>query len=258
MNFILRKFRNSSPFLFAGAVIFLSFFMLSQARAESKWWGKGVEVFKTFSGNEKTVTALSSGEIGQAFKEALHIGTENVVGRLGSLDGFNTDPTIHIPLPEKFDMVKSYLDKVGMGSMLEDLELKLNRAAEEATPRAKELFWQAITDMTFEDVMTIYNGPDDAATKYFQDKMSPALAKEMSPVVEDSLAEVGAIQAYDATMSQYKSLPFVPDVSADLTEYVVEKGMDGVFHYIGLEEAAIRQNPAMQTTDLLKRVFGAQ
>ena len=244
--------------MFAAAFVVLSFFLFSQARAESKWWGKGVEIFKTFSGDEKTGAALSTGEIAQAFKEALHIGTENVVGRLGSLDGFNTDPDIHIPLPDSLDKVKSVLDKVGMGSMLDDLELKLNRAAEEATPRAKELFWQAITDMTFEDVMTIYNGPDDSATRYFQEKMSPALAEEMSPVVKDSLAQVGAVQAYDATMSQYQSLPFVPDVSADLTEYVVEKGMDGIFHYIGQEEAAIRQNPAKQTTDLLKRVFGSK
>jgi hypothetical protein len=50
----------------------------------------------------------------------------------------------------------------------------------------------------------------------------------------------------------------VPDVKADLTTYVVEKGMDGIFHYIAVEEAAIRQNPAKRTTELLQRVFGTQ
>jgi hypothetical protein len=145
-----------------------------------------------------------------------------------------------------------------MTSLLDDLELKLNRAAEVATPKAKALFGQAISEMTFEDVMNIYNGPEDAATRYFQDKMTPPLAKEMQPVVEQSLAEVGAVQSYDNVMGEYRTIPFVPDVKADLTTYVVEKGMDGIFYYMAKEEAAIRQNPAKRTTELLQKVFGAK
>jgi hypothetical protein len=141
--------------------------------------------------------------------------------------------------------------------MLDDLELKLNRAAETAAPKAKALFAQTISGMSFEDVMNIYNGPDDAATRYFQEKMTPALAGEMKPIVEESLAEVGAVQSYDNVMGQYRAIPFVPDVKADLTTYVIEKGMDGIFHYLAVEEAAIRQNPVKRTTELLQRVFGA-
>ncbi|MDH3331853.1 MAG: DUF4197 domain-containing protein, partial [Desulfobulbaceae bacterium] len=196
--------------------------------------------------------------IGAGLKEALLVGSQNVVSQLGRPDGFNLDPAIHIPLPQQLNNVKSLLGKVGMSSMLDDLELKLNRAAEVATPKAKELFAQAISEMTFEDVMNIYNGPDDAATRYFQEKMTPPLAREMQPVVDQSLAEVGAVQAYDNVMGEYRGIPFVPDVKADLTSYVVEKGMDGIFHYIALEEAAIRQNPAKRTTELLQRVFGAK
>jgi hypothetical protein len=181
-----------------------------------------------------------------------------VVSQLGRTDGFNLDPAIHTPLPEQFNTVKSLLGKVGMSSMLDDLELKLNRAAEVATPKAKELFTQAISEMTFEDAMNIYNGPDDAATRYFQDKMTPPLTREMQPVVEQSLAEVGAVQSYENVMGEYRAMPFVPDVKTDLTTYVVEKGMDGIFHYMAVEEAAIRQNPAKRTTELLQRVFGAQ
>jgi hypothetical protein len=202
--------------------------------------------------------ALSSEDIGAGLKEALLVGSQNVVSQLGRPDGFNLDPAIHIPLPQQLNNVKSLLGKVGMSSMLDDLELKLNRAAEVATPKAKELFAQAISEMTFEDVMNIYNGPDDAATRYFQEKMTPPLAREMQPVVDQSLAEVGAVQAYDNVMGEYRAIPFVPDVKADLTTYVVEKGMDGIFHYIALEEAAIRQNPAKRTTELLQLVFGAK
>jgi hypothetical protein len=173
------------------------------------------------------------------------------------VDGFNTDPEIHIPLPKQLDGVKSVLDKVGMSGLLKDLELKLNRAAEAATPEAKKLFSRAISEMSFDDVKKIYEGPENAATQYFRSKMSPSLAKEMEPVINNSLSEVGAVQSYDNVMKAYQSVPFVPDVKADLTDYVIEKGMDGIFYYMAKEEAAIRANPAKRTTDLLKRVFDA-
>jgi hypothetical protein len=141
---------------------------------------------------------------------------------LGQEDGFNTDAAVHIPLPEEFEIVKTTMDKIGMSFLVDDLELKLNRAAEEATPKAKELFLQAITDMTFEDVMNIYNGPEDSATQYFQGKMSPSLTKEMQPIIENSLSQVGAVKTYDDVVTKYKSIPFVPDVKANLINYVTQ------------------------------------
>jgi hypothetical protein len=140
--------------------------------------------------------------------------------------------------------------------MLDDLELKLNRAAERATPKAKDLFWQAITDMTLEDVRSIYNGPKDAATRYFQDKMSEPLATEMQPIVEQTLSEVGAVKSYNQVMDKYTSIPFVPDVKADLISYTLDKSLDGIFSTLAQEEAAIRTNPAKRSTELLKKVFG--
>jgi len=227
------------------------------AEASSNWWDAGSKLLNSLTANPKGIS-ITTEEIAAALKDALHIGTENVVGQLGQLDGFNADTAIHIPLPQELQSVKSMLGKVGMSWLSDDLELKLNRAAEIATPKAKKLFWQAISEMTFDDVKTIYNGPNDAATRYFQRKMSPALASEMRPVVELSLQKVGAVQAYDNVMGKYKSLPFVPDVKTDLTNHVVAKGMEGIFYYVAKEEAAIREDPARQTTELLKKVFGAR
>jgi hypothetical protein len=237
-------------------IVFVSFIFLSFSSTALA--GNIFEsALQLFSGSDEESTGdLNVGEIGDAFKEALRIGSENVVSQLGKENGFNTDPAIHIPLPEKFEMVKTTLDKIGMSFMVEELELKLNRAAEEATPKAKELFLQAITDMTFDDVIKIYNGPDDSATQYFQGKMSESLAEEMQPIINNSLSQVGAVKTYDDVIAKYKSIPFVPDIKANLSNYVTQKGMDGIFHYMAKEEAAIRENPAKQTTELLKRVFG--
>jgi hypothetical protein len=200
--------------------------------------------------------SLTQGEMGDGLKEALRVGTEAVVAQLGKTDGFNADKAIHIPLPGQLATVQKALKAAGYSSLVDDLELKLNRAAEQATPKAKALFVDAIAAMTIQDAQKILSGPDDAATQYFRKSMGPGLATEMKPIVDATLAEAGAVQAYDAMMGQYKALPFMPDAKANLTDYVVEKGMDGIFHYVAKEEAAIRTNPAARTTDLLKKVFG--
>lgn len=237
------------------AVIFL--LHPTTAYGQDKWWQKGEALLKG-AAESKTVGSLSIVDIAGGLKDALRVGTENVVGQLGKDDGFNADSNIHIPLPDTLGKVKSILGKVGMSGMLDDLELKLNRAAEAATPQAKSVFWNAIAQMTLDDAKAIYSGPQDAATKYFQEKMTPALAEAMRPIVQNSLSQVGAVQSYNNVMSKYKSIPLVPDVSANISDYVVKKGMDGIFYYLAKEEAAIRANPAKQTTDLLKKVFGGR
>lgn len=217
---------------------------------------KGQEMLGGSSGGSGG--ALSTGDIASGLKEALRVGSERVVSQVGRTDGYNADPAIHLPLPGSLKSVQSALAAAGMSGMLDDLELKLNRAAEAAAPKARALFVDAISQMTIDDARKIYNGPKDSATRYFQSKMTKPLAAEMAPVVDKSLSEVGAVQSYDRVMGQYKQIPFVPDAKANLTSYVVEKGMDGIFLYLGKEEAAIRDNPAKRSTDLLKKVFGAK
>ncbi|MEA3412782.1 MAG: DUF4197 domain-containing protein [Pseudomonadota bacterium] len=226
-------------------------------RAQFDWMEQGKQWIEQSGLGAGDASSLSTAEIGDGLKEALRVGTETVVTNVGRPGGFSADPAIHIPLPGSLGKVRSALGMVGQSAMLDDLELRLNKAAETATPKAKELFWQSISEMTLDDVKGIYNGPDDAATRYFQGKMTPELERQMTPIVQESLAEVGAIQAYDRVMGRYDSIPYVPDVKADLTSYVVEKGGDGIFHYLAIEEAKIREDPASQTTALLKKVFGS-
>lgn len=228
--------------------------LLTAGPVQADWWRMGKELLTTLG--QSQTSELGLGEISAGLKEALKVGTERVVGQLGRQDGFNNDPAIHIPLPRKLETVKSVLAKVGYASMLDDLELRLNRAAETATPKAKELLWQAITEMTLEDAKAIYNGPEDAATRYFEARMTGPLTESMRPLVEESLSQAGAVQAFDSVMGKYRALPLVRDVKTDLTGYVLEKGLAGIFLYLGQEEAAIRRDPAKRSTEILKRVFG--
>lgn len=208
-------------------------------------------------GGDTTGGALSTDEIASGLREALRVGSERVVGNVGRADGYNASKDIHIPLPENLQKVQSALEMVGLSEMGDDLELKLNRSAEQAAPEAKEVFFQSISEMTMDDVDRIYNGRKDEATRYFREKMTPDLTERFTPIVNDSLSDVGAIKSYDTMMAQYKDLPLVPDVKSDITSYTVEKALDGLFFYLAKEEAKIRESPAARTTELLQKVFSS-
>jgi hypothetical protein len=174
--------------------------------------------------------SLSPAEMGSGLKEALRVGTDTVVAKLGKADAFNGDPAIHIPLPKSMQTVQQTLGKLGMSGMLDDLETRINHAAEAATPKAKDLFVNAIQTMTLRDAFR--------------------------PSVDQALNDAGAVKAYDNVMGSYKSVPFVPDVKTDLTNDALDGAIAGIFLYLAKEEASIRADPAKRTTDLLKKVFG--
>jgi hypothetical protein len=200
---------------------------------------------------------LSPNEIGSGLKDALNVASKNVVGRLGKNDGFNGDPAVRIPLPGPVQKIESPLKSMGASGMLDDLQLKMNRGAEEATPKAIGIFGDAVSKMSIDDARGILNGPKDAATQYFKRTASDGLTKAFTPIVDSALSSVGAVATFKSVQSKASSIPFGGDSvkGFDLTAFTVGKALDGVFHYLAVEEASIRTNPAARTTDLLKKVF---
>jgi len=240
--------------VFAGCLAAATLLAVGAAAAQSDILGTARGLLGRFGGSQAGPPRTE--DIAAGLKEALRVGVERVVAKVGAVDGFNLDPAIHIPLPDRLRTVQEWLGKVGMSGLADDLETRMNRAAEIASAEAKPLLWDAIRDMTLDDARRIFDGPQDAATQYFRGKMTPALSQRMKPLVDDAMAQAGAVRAYDDMMGRYRAIPFVPDVKADVSDYVVDKGLDGIFHYVAKEEAAIRTNPAARTTDLLRRVFG--
>jgi len=212
---------------------------------------------------DKLKNNLKSNELGQSdiaegLKEALRVGSATVVGNLGRTNGFNNDKVAHIVLPENLAKIRNALQKIGYSQKLDDLELKINRAAELATPKAKAIFVTVIKQMAWQDAKKIYNGPNDAATRYFQEKMTPSLNQEMKPVINTALAQVGVVRSYNDIVGKYNKLPFVTPVRSDLSDYTLNKTLAALFHYVAIEEMAIRNDPAKRTTEILKRVFGSK
>ena len=226
------------------------------AQADQSLFEKTKKLFKKDVA-EDSVQSLSEDRIAAGLKEALTVATGRVVEQLGSAGGYLDNPDLHIPLPKTMSKVDKVLGKIGMSDMTDDLETRLNRAAEAAAPKAKALFVDAVSRMTIEDARQILDGPDDAATHYLKRHMGPELEGEMKPVIHDTLADVGALALYDDTIKAYRDVPFVPDVKGDLVDYTATMAIDGLFKTLAVEEAAIRADPLKRTTDLLKTVFGA-
>ena len=210
-------------------------------------------LLRTQAGNSggRNGTTLADG-----LKEALRVGTERTVSRVQVVDGFFGDPSIRIPLPRPLKKARKVLGRIGLGGSLEDLELQMNRAAETAAPRAKQLFVDAVSSMSIEDARGILQGGDDAATRYLRGRSEQPLATAMRPVIDDTLSRVGAVTTMRSIASSIRGLPIAPAIDTDLTGFVVGKAMDGLFHYIAIEEAAIRRDPVKRTTALLRQVFG--
>lgn len=205
----------------------------------------------------KAGSVLSDGEIGGGLREALKVASQRVVGQLGKADGYNADPLIRIPLPGPLQSIAGPLKSVGAGGLIDDLQLKMNRAAEQAAPKALGIFTDAVSKMSIADARGILQGPKDAATQYFRRTTSDSLTASFRPVVDGSLSSVGAVQAFSAVQGKASALPFVGGSLGgfNLTDFTVGKALDGLFHYLATEEEAIRTNPAARSTDLLKKIF---
>ena len=206
---------------------------------------------KAFEGK----AGLSENEIVQGLKEALEIGTDNSVTLLSRADGFYKHPDVKILLPEKVQQVESLLRTTGFGGQVDAFELSMNRAAEQAAPEARRLFWEAITQMTFDDAKRILSGRENEATLYFQEKTTSRLTELFTPIVHNAMADVGVTRAWQDLDNKMGKLPFVESFRFDLDGYVTGKTLDGLFFMIEEEERKIRQDPEARVTELLKKVF---
>ena len=201
-------------------------------------------------------TGLSQEEVGSGLKEALSRGVEKGVDQISKPDGFLKDLSIKILLPEEAKNVEEKLRSIGQGKQVDETIESINRAAEDASAEAKEIFIAAIKGMTINDAMSILRGDNNAATKFLDKSTRAALTGKFEPIVKVSLEKVGATKNWNSIFTTYNKIPFVQKVNPDLVAYATDKAINGLFIQIAKEELKIRQNPAARVTDLLKKVFG--
>jgi hypothetical protein len=205
----------------------------------------------------KAVLGLSNDQIAAGLKQALEIGAKNGTGKLSVTDGFFRDAAVKILMPAEAKKVEATLRTLGFGRLVDSAVLSMNRAAEDAAKSAAPVFLSAIKGITIQDALGILKGGDFAATNYLKTKTTDSLSQVFRPVIEKSVAKANVTKYWTAVFTKY-NLISRQKVNTDLTSYITEKTLSGVFTKVGEEEQKIRKDPVARTTDLLKQVFGAK
>lgn len=201
---------------------------------------------------------LSQEQIAAGLREALRVGTERAVHSLARPDGYYGDLRLRIPLPEGIAGLEDPLRRLGFGSQVDGFVTSMNRAAERAAPQALDIFVQAASRMSVDDARRILQGPDDAATRYFEAHTGNALRQAFRPIVNQALGEVGATRVYQRLLLETRALPFSLGVGPNLEDYVTDRALHGLFLLLAEEEQRIRREPVARTTALLRQVFGTR
>jgi hypothetical protein len=200
---------------------------------------------------------LSTADIASGLKQALQIGAQNSASQLSALDGFFKNAAIKILLPQEAQKVEKTLRDLGMGSLVDKAILSVNRAAEDAAKSAAPIFVDAIKSMTIQDALGILKGGDFAATDYLKSKTTTSLTAAFKPVIQQSLDKVSATKYWSDVFSTYNKFA-TNKINPDLSGFVTDKAITGIFYQVGLEEQKIRKDPVARVTDLLKKVFGSK
>ncbi|HOX82372.1 MAG TPA: DUF4197 domain-containing protein [Chryseolinea sp.] len=212
------------------------------------------EVNKAIGTDQQPTTA----EVGEGLKEALIKGISKGSDLVSQLDGYLGNPEIKIPFPPEVKKVEDKLRQIGLGSEVDKFVVSLNRGAEDAAKEAKPIFVNAIRQLTIQDAWSILKGEPDAATQFLKRTTTAQLKEKFKPVIQASLNKVNATKYYGDLVNTYNKVPFVQKVNPNLDDYATDKAIEGLFVMIAKEEKNIRQDPLARTTELLKKVFGAQ
>ncbi len=201
---------------------------------------------------------VTQDEAGEAIREALTSGILKGVTKVSKQDGYFGNALIKIPFPHNAIKIANTLQDVGLGSLVDNAVLSINRAAEDAASEAQAIFLKAIMQLSFSDALTIIKGKEDEATRYLERSTSAQLVEAFSPKIKNSLDKVNATKHWETVISHYNKIPFTEEINPFLPEYVTREAVHGLFLMIGKEEKLIREDPVARITDLMKRVFALQ
>lgn len=202
---------------------------------------------------------LTNVQITDGLKEALVQGVQFAGGTLSQRNGFFGDALVKIVMPPEARKVESALRSFGFSRLADQLILSMNRAAEDAATKAVPIFLDAIRTISIQDGLAILRGGSNAATDFLRQRTTTSLANAFRPVIQQSLGKVDATKYWNDVFSTYNRLPLGQKaVNTDLTGYVTEEALKGLFTKIGQEEMKIRKNPLSQGSDLLRKVFGGR
>ena len=215
--------------------------------------------------------ALTEDEVVSGLKEALALGAKTSAEKLSMEDGYYGDAAVKILLPDEAKTIIDNISKIPGGEQLvEDVILRINRAAEDAAKEVAPIFVNSITQMTIKDAFNILKGTDNAATSYLKSTTYDELYSLYKPKIRNStekdiIGNVSTKGSWIALTGKWNSvansvagrLAGLKPVNTDLDDFLTTKALQGMFSKVEIEELKIRKEVSARVTPLLKRVFGS-
>lgn len=214
---------------------------------------------------------LTEEEVVSGLKEALITGAGNSAQKLSAENGYYGDEAIKILLPDEAKVIVDNISKLpGGDKMVQDVILRINRAAEDAAKEAAPVFVSSIKQMTIKEAFSILNGADNAATGYLRATTYNELYALYKPKIQSSTEKkiVGNISTKESWValtgkwnilanSVAGRLANLKPVNTDLDDYLTNKALNGMFIKVEIEELKIRKEVSARVSPILKRVFGS-
>lgn len=215
--------------------------------------------------------ALTETDVVGGLKEALKVGATNSASRLAAENGYYGDIAVKILLPDEAKVIVDNISRIpGGDKLVEDVILRINRAAEDAAKEVAPIFVSSVMQMTISDAFSILNGADNAATAYLRNTTYSQLYQLYKPKIQASTGKkiVGNISTKDSwntLTSKWNSianslagkLAGLKPVNTDLDDFLTTKALNGVFMKVEGEELKIRKEVSARVTPLLQKVFGS-
>ncbi|MCC2545047.1 DUF4197 domain-containing protein [Hymenobacter sp. BT175] len=200
---------------------------------------------------------LTAEDANSALHEALNLSVTRAIAEASAANGFNGNADIRIAFPPEAELVSTTLRSMRLGTLVDNFEVALNRAAEAAAGQAKPIFASAVQNLSFSDAMGMLTSREpDAATTFLHTATASQLESAMQPIVQQSLEQTGATRLYAEMVAKYNKIPMVTPLNPTLTPYATKETVNGIFALIAAEEGRIRMNSAARTSELLQRTFG--
>jgi hypothetical protein len=214
---------------------------------------------------------LTESEVISGLKEALITGARNSAQKLAMENGYFGDAAIKIPLPDEAKTIVDNISRIpGGDQLIQDVILRINRAAEDAAKEVAPIFVNSVTQMSIADAFNILNGADNAATIYLKNTTYNELYALYKPKIQASTekAIIGNISTKDSWVSLTSKwntiansvagrLASLKPVNTDLDDFLTNKALSGMFTKVEAEELKIRKDVSARVTPILKRVFGS-
>lgn len=202
----------------------------------------------------KTLSSLgiepSALETATALRKVLDSSTLQAIAKLKQVN----DNGLEAVLPGELAVVLRGLRTAGLGGEVDLVTAQIEAATRVALVETEGTIHDAIKTLRFKDAAEVVLGGPDAATAVMRDAMYVSVKQRYRQQIDQELDKTEANQYWPIAASAF-NLFSKQKVDGNLSDFLAEKAVDGVFLAIGKEEKKARASYRDMGDQVVTKVF---